>query len=81
MNIESKKLVKTVSVVCLFIATSGVLFAHDGHHTNKAWEACKEKQLSDTCSYILQENMLYKGTCRAVNEALLCVRNKPIEKL
>lgn len=68
-------------VLCLSISSSGALFAHDGHHTNKAWDACKDKKLSDSCHYILRENMLYKGTCRAVAEDLMCVRNQPIEQI
>jgi hypothetical protein len=84
MNFESIELnlIKRLpNVLCLFIATTGILYAHDGHHISKAWEACEEKKLSDACSYTLQQNKQYNGTCRAVAEALICVRNQPIEKL
>lgn len=79
--IKYVKVKKTLIILCLFIASSCILFAHDGHHTNKAWKACDKKKLSDSCRYVLQDNMLYKGTCRQVQEDLLCVRNQPIERL
>lgn len=52
--------------------------AHDGHHTKPAWDACLEKAKDDDCSYILQKNKLYSGTCLAMPDGLMCVRNKPI---
>lgn len=55
--------------------------AHDGLHHNQAWQACETKSLGDTCDYVMQTNQLYKGTCRAISDALMCVRHHPIETL
>ncbi len=55
--------------------------AHDGHHTKPAWDACKEKVKHDTCSYIMQENKLYAGTCLVISDDLMCIRNQPIKSI
>ena len=52
--------------------------AHDGHHTKPAWDACLKKTEHEACSYTMQKNKLYSGTCLTMPDGLMCVRNKPI---
>lgn len=37
-------------------------------------------RLGDGCEWESDDRALYIGTCRAVSEALICVRNKPIQR-
>lgn len=56
------------------------VYAHDGHLSDKPWAACDDSELGDQCSYTSEVGDGYHGTCRAVSEHLICVRNKPIVK-
>ena len=53
--------------------------AHDSHTHEAPWQACETKQVASQCSYTNGAGDLYKGTCQTFQEALMCVRNKPIE--
>jgi hypothetical protein len=66
-------------LLMLVMSVSCTLHGHEGHANVRAVTACPEKQLADSCSYILSENKLHKGTCRSMAEKLMCVRNQPIE--
>ncbi len=57
---------------------SEIVTEHDGHHTAQAWKACETKSVGATCNYIMQTDQLYKGSCRQMTQALMCVRNQPI---
>ena len=72
---------KKLSKLILFIISLNfTLYAHEGHGHKAQWEACDKKQKEDTCSYTNGEHDLFQGTCQYFNEALMCVRNKPIVK-
>jgi hypothetical protein len=54
--------------------------AHDGHHSPVPWQACEDKQLDEPCEYRNTAGDLYRGSCREMQQQLLCVRNQPIVK-
>jgi len=54
--------------------------AHDGSLFKAPWEACADKELAENCSFTNANNDLYKGSCQLMSDALMCVRNQPIEK-
>ncbi len=51
--------------------------AHGGHASELPWSACADASLGDTCSWDAHD-VRYRGTCRRVSDALLCVRNQPL---
>lgn len=54
--------------------------AHQGHTHSAPWEVCEAQTLGDPCQWEDAEQSLYIGTCRGVSDALICVRNQPIQK-
>lgn len=52
--------------------------AHAGHGPTLAWEVCAGSALGDTCSWRNDRHDLYRGSCRSMSDALVCVRNQPI---
>jgi hypothetical protein len=62
-------------VMCSVISIS--VEAHEGHANQAPWQACTDKFLNDSCSY-QTTTTLYKGTCRSIKSALMCVRNQPL---
>lgn len=69
-------------VAALFcVATcTGVAQAHRGHGDRAAWDACAGRSLDAPCAWQDAEHSRYIGTCRSVADALVCVRNQPIER-
>jgi len=63
-----------------FLATSGEVFAHQGHAHPAPWDACHEQVLDDACQWSDAKGAKYIGTCRSMQGALVCVRNQPIEQ-
>ncbi|MCQ8877241.1 hypothetical protein NQT69_04195 [Pseudoalteromonas shioyasakiensis] len=76
---KSNFLIKLFST-CLLLPTSFATLSHAGHGTQAPWQACEEKQLNQTCSYESHDAKA-TGTCQAMNQVLMCVRNQPLEKL
>ncbi len=62
------------------VAPGGAAFGHADHVDNAAWTACEAAALADACEYTDHDDDLYRGSCRLVSDALLCVRNRPIER-
>lgn len=54
--------------------------AHAGHGSPLAWEACDTRTLGELCSYESAAHDTFRGTCRSMSDALVCVRNRPIER-
>ena len=79
MNSIRKLSLTKVLFSTALIASPLMSTAHQGHHTKPAWDACKEKLQHDTCSYLMQKNRLYSGTCLVIVDELMCVRNQPIK--
>ena len=52
--------------------------AHQGHGPNQAWSACETLPRGEACQFENHQGDLFVGTCQAVSETLLCVRNQPI---
>jgi hypothetical protein len=53
--------------------------AHAGHGLPVAWEACGTRTLGASCSYENEAHDTFRGTCRSMSDAFVCVRNRPIE--
>ena len=64
----------------IFISTSFFALSHAGHGSNAPWEACADKKLNDECTYSIHHQKA-TGTCQAMNEVLMCVRNQPLENI
>lgn len=43
------------------------------------WQACEAKKTNDPCSFENLDHDVYRGTCQSMSNALVCVRNQPIE--
>ena len=80
MTLKNKKKLGTLVSLSLLAFTTLNVSSHDGHGNQGPWKACEEKSLAQSCSYE-GHNALYKGSCRSMNNILMCVRNQPIEKL
>lgn len=65
----------------IFMSVSCLAAAHGQHVNTKPWKACEEAIKDAPCSYVVNETDLYKGSCQAMSEVLMCVRNMPIEKI
>ncbi len=68
----------TVFLVLLMSATS--VMAHQGHSNRAPWDACDELKVNEICEWTNNAHWRYIGTCRAIGDDLMCVRNKPIQK-
>lgn len=66
--------------VVLVALCSSLAFAHEGHFTNVAWAACAQESLGDACSFEDGAQNLYRGSCRSMSGALVCVRNRPLQR-
>lgn len=64
-------------LLILFSIISLSVQAHEGHANQAPWLACTDKSLNDSCSY-QTTTTLYKGSCRSIKSALMCVRNQPL---
>lgn len=69
---------RLLGALCITFSTTAI--AHDGHTNDKPWLACDARQIGDSCAYKNSANDVYRGTCRLMQEHLICVRNQPIEK-
>ena len=73
-------------ITALMLAVAVLVFslyadAHDGNFSAEPWAACAAQELDDSCSFSNSNEDVYRGTCQAMaEEALICVRNQPIEK-
>lgn len=81
-----KKLTTTSVISLLASVTFSASFstptwAHGQHVNTQPWVVCAEAKRDDTCQYVVASNQLYKGTCQAMSDALMCVRNQPIEMI
>jgi len=65
---------------CFLLITSCSVISHAGHGSSAPWKACEEKAVNQECSYTTH-NKKALGTCQAMNDILMCVRNKPLETL
>jgi hypothetical protein len=68
-------------LLIIMLSISYSVQGHEGHANPNSVKACHEKELSNSCEYILGKSKLYKGTCRLMSEKMMCVRNQPIEVL
>jgi hypothetical protein len=75
----SQRRLPTVIVTCLLIASYAQ--AHSGHLNEKAVSVCHDKARSDDCQFEGGHQDLYIGSCQYMSDALMCVRNQPIQKL
>ncbi|KXI30276.1 hypothetical protein [Paraglaciecola hydrolytica] len=70
---------KSIYLILAMLLSSTAL-AHQGHIEDAAMLACTDKQVNDACEYQNQVADRYKGNCRLILEAMMCVRNQPIER-
>lgn len=75
-----KSLVGLAAFILPLVA--GCAHAHSSPLNKAAMEVCKEKKRSQVCQYEGHHDDLYIGTCQyASDENLICVRNKPVQKI
>jgi hypothetical protein len=70
-----------LAVLLMGVGVSGITptaHAHQGHTHLEPWNACESHVLGDDCSWQNDTDHLYRGTCRKIGAALMCVRHKPI---
>ncbi len=78
---SAARLALTVVVFVLVLGLPSPASAHDSGDGNAfMWRACDGRQLDDTCAFQNAEHDLYRGTCQSMSNALVCVRNQPIER-
>ncbi|MEB8433027.1 hypothetical protein OO007_12385 [Cocleimonas sp. KMM 6892] len=85
-TIASRKSIKKAVLgflsVSALLLTNSMAYAHSGSLNKVAVEVCKQKQKSQACQYQGGHSDLYIGTCQLMSETdLICVRNKPIQKI
>lgn len=76
----SKKFNKRLLIllcVSTFSLISTASYSHNGQPNLLPWHACEEKALDNECSY-KTSTKIYNGSCRSINNALMCVRNQPL---
>jgi hypothetical protein len=73
----NKSAVLCVGIGLILLASDAL--AHSGPLNSLALKACEAKKRSSACQYEGVHNDLYIGTCQYMAEALMCVRNKPIQ--
>ncbi len=62
-------------------SVGGSAAAHEGGLGNEAmWNACEARAVDDGCSFRNHDLDLFRGTCQSMANALVCVRNQPIER-
>ena len=68
-------------LVGLFLLTAThTAQAHEGGFGNEVmWQACEAKKINDPCAFENLDHDAYRGTCQSMSNALVCVRNQPIE--
>lgn len=75
MMIYTLKQLSLLGVACILCSPS---FAHEGHGSKEPWDACATTKIHDQCSFSNADGDIYQGTCKKFNDALMCVRNRPI---
>lgn len=64
----------------LLLGTPGAARAHQGGlGTEAMWNACDARKVDEHCAFESVDHDVYRGTCQAMSNALVCVRNQPIE--
>lgn len=58
---------------------SSTAWSHQGLSDDTAWHACDSKQLGQACAYVSANELEFNGSCRAVRDTLLCIRNRPLQ--
>lgn len=81
LSLQRRRGVGLAGLCLAVLLPSVVAHAHRGMHNVGANKACAQQELGDDCSWTDAEHSRYIGTCRQVSEALLCVRNQPIQRL
>lgn len=86
MSIQLRNTITLFTLLLASIGGSSVAFAHGQHVNQKPWQVCKEATLGDDCSYTVDTHeegkvKLHKGSCQAMSEVLMCVRNQPLETI
>jgi hypothetical protein len=69
--------VRALALALIVLSTAA--FAHEGHLSSLAWAACSPSSLGDACSFDAG-GALARGSCRSMSGALICVRNRPLER-
>jgi hypothetical protein len=73
-------MIARAAALALALGLAPAALAHEGHLTNVAWEACEGAALGAECVFEDGAQQLYRGSCRSMSGALMCVRNKPLER-
>ena len=60
------------------VLTSPTADAHKGHTDATPWQVCRDASLGDSCEWSNEAQDRFIGSCREVQDSLLCVRNRPI---
>lgn len=73
----------TLSGVAAALCAAGIAAppdasAHAGHTDRAPWDACATAQLDAPCEWTDNTHARYVGTCRAIGQGLMCVRNQPV---
>ena len=67
--------------VAVTLVHTGLAYAHRGHHDDTSQLACAQREVRQSCAYIMSQSQLYRGTCQLIANTQMCVRNKPILSL
>ena len=69
-------------LVCVaLLSATGAAWAHEGGLGNQVmWTACEGRSVDDLCSFQSLDHDVFRGSCQAMSNAMVCVRNQPIER-
>ena len=72
--------IPVVAIALIALLCSATGRAHSGGGNRLQWEVCASSELGERCEWTDARGSLYRGTCRRISGALMCVRNRPIIK-
>lgn len=68
----------TLGIALLTLSHS--VWPHTADVNQVAWQACESKPVSQQCEFKNADHDVYRGTCQLMSDAMMCVRNQPIER-
>lgn len=82
MTQQRHKAARNTLLICLvFFWVSNTAHAHEGSLGNEVmWQACDNHKINADCWFQSIDHDIFRGTCQSMSNALVCVRNQPIQR-
>lgn len=81
MALEALDALEALLVGVVLLSATGTARAHEGGLGNQLmWSVCDVRKVDDHCSFESADHDVFRGSCQSMSNALVCVRNQPIER-